>query len=209
MTPTKYGNLNVISGYLENARLLESTPDSSAYSLSLDSLFDTPNHGANPGSLEGIFHDKAKTQKTTVKALLDELKIRQNLSKSLLDRIDEEICEQHTEIMGVEHRQRGYVTDGLEDLEKLKLKVEDRVLELQREKRKEYVECWRDMMLMKNYLLSSLKEYWEIARKRDALSLDLGALGHDEIETGNPRVDQPAQAGYRQAGGYTMESLSG
>jgi hypothetical protein len=84
----------------------------------------------------------------------------------------------------IENRRESYFFDNFLELKKLKLKIEDKVLELEREKRKEYIECWRDLMFMKKYLLSSLKDYWNIARKRDVLSLDFSGLNHNEIQTG-------------------------
>jgi len=44
------------------------------------------------------------------------------------------------------------------------------VLDLEKEKRKEYVECWRDVMFLKKYLLSTLKDYWDVVKRRDVLS---------------------------------------
>jgi hypothetical protein len=139
-----------------------------------------------PGTIEGIFADKAKTQKATAKALLEEIKARQTINKSLLDKLDYEICTQDTQIMGIEGRKERYFFDNFIQTEKLKLQLEDRVLELKKEKRKEYLEYWRDMMFMKKYLLSSLKDYWDIARKRDVLSMDLGAFTDDEISKRYP-----------------------
>ena len=139
-----------------------------------------------PGTIEGIFADKAKTQKATANALLEEIKARKTINKCLLDKLDYEICTQDTQIMGIEGRKERYFFDNFIQTEKLKLELEDRVLELKKEKRKEYLEYWRDMMFMKKYLLSSLKDYWEIARKRDVLSMGLGAFTDDEIPKGYP-----------------------
>ena len=43
------------------------------------------------------------------------------------------------------------------------------VLELEKEKRREYLECWKDLMLLKEHLLSSLKDYWDLIKKRELL----------------------------------------
>ncbi len=60
------------------------------------------------------------------------------------------------------------------------LKLEDRVLDLEKEKRKEYVECWRDLMFLKKYVLSSLKDYWDLVKRRDLLSAESYGLTENE-----------------------------
>jgi hypothetical protein len=45
------------------------------------------------------------------------------------------------------------------------------------------------MMFMRKYLLSSLKEYWDIARKRDALSLNLSSLDCKPACNNDPSLD--------------------
>lgn len=40
---------------------------------------------------------------------------------------------------------------------------------LEQEKRKEELECWRDLMFLKKYLLSSLKEYWDLVKRGEVL----------------------------------------
>jgi hypothetical protein len=54
-------------------------------------------------------------------------------------------------------------------LSEAKDKIKSNVLELEREKRKEQLECWRDLMFLKKYLMVSLKDYWELERKRGML----------------------------------------
>jgi flagellar biosynthesis component FlhA len=147
----------------------------------LENLLDAGISAKKIGTIEGILNDKAKTQKAAAKALLEDIRARQTVNKCLLDKLDYEICAQDTQIMGIESRKERYVFDNFIQTEKLKLKLEDRVLELKKEKRKEYLEYWRDMMFMKKYLLSSLKDYWDIARKRNVLSMDVGAFTDDEI----------------------------
>jgi len=60
------------------------------------------------------------------------------------------------------------------------MQLENNVLELEKEKRKEYLECWRDLMFLKKYLLSSLKDYWDLIKKRDVLSHDFTELTKNE-----------------------------
>ena len=191
-------------GYLESSKIVENPLYSSdlsnadepleysenKYNALEDRLYK-PSNQIIPGSLEGIFADKAKTQKASAKAFLDEIKLRETLNSRMLYNIDNEILKQNNQILGLDNRKEGYFFENFIDLKKLKLKIEDRVLEMEREKRKEYIECWRDLMVMKKYLLSSLKDYWNIARKRDALSLDFTSLNHNEIQTGYQGTLQP------------------
>ena len=64
------------------------------------------------------------------------------------------------------------------------MEFENNILELKKEKRKEYLECWRDLMFLKKYLLSAFKEYWDLIKKRDVLFCDINELIQDENITG-------------------------
>jgi hypothetical protein len=59
------------------------------------------------------------------------------------------------------------------DISKSKSQIEANVLELEKEKRKEQLECWRDLMFLKKYLMHSLKDYWELVKKREVLEGDV------------------------------------
>ncbi len=122
------------------------------------------------GGLETIFSDRARTSKATVKAILDDIRKREYLDSNLLNKIDYEICSQHTALMGLENVKLRYSPDLAEYMNKRKSHLESNVLGLEEEKRKEYLECWRDLMFLKKYLLSALRDYWDIAKKRDLLS---------------------------------------
>lgn len=184
MVSNKYGSFNIDQIDTDYSIIVQSSLNMDNIDGALENLLKKSNNESKPGSLEGIFAGKAKTQKATAKALLDEIRSREYLNYKLLGKIDYEIAEQNTQIMEIENRRESYFFDSFLELKKLKLNIEDKVLELEREKRKEYVECWRDLMFMKKYLLSSLKDYWNIARKRDVLSLDFSNLYHNEIQTG-------------------------
>ena len=157
------------------------------YSTSLqnnleDLLYKSPARGEGD-VLERIFSDKTKTLKSTAKALLDEIRLREYLNSLMNNKIDYEISRQNTEILQLPGQKSQYDLNGFVDIEKLKLKLEDRVLDLEKEKRKEYVECWRDLMFLKKYLLSSLKDYWDLVKRRDLLSTEsYGLTENDDRE---------------------------
>jgi hypothetical protein len=52
---------------------------------------------------------------------------------------------------------------GHKELNSTKMQLQNRVLEQEQEKRKEYLECWRDLMFLKKYLFIALKDYWDLS----------------------------------------------
>ena len=104
--------------------------------------------------LDKLFFDKSKTLKATVKALLEEIKLRENLNIHLLNKINKDICWQHTQLEQLNNMKIHYVWDWFKDISNLKMQFEDNILELEK-KRKKYLECWRDLMFLKKYLLSA------------------------------------------------------
>jgi len=119
--------------------------------------------------LEDMFSDKAKTLKASVNAILEEIKLREDLNTSQFKKINGEICRQHTELMQLENLKDHYPFNLTKDIGETKTQIETNVLELEKEKRKEGLECWRDLMFLKKYLMVSLKDYWELVRKRGVL----------------------------------------
>lgn len=133
---------------------------------------------------EKVFSNKATTSKATVKALLDEIKLRENLDSHLLKTMDDEICRQNTKLLQLDTVKNHYSPEQQKIRDKRKGLLEANVLELEQEKRKEYLECWRDLMFMKKYLLTSLKDYWDLAKKRNLLSYDVSHLSQNETGKG-------------------------
>ena len=120
-------------------------------------------------SLEDMFSDKSKTLKSSVNALLEEIKLREDLNAHQFKIINGEICRQHTELMQLDTIKDSYPFDLTRELDEARARIKSNVLELEREKRKEGLECWRDLMFLKKYLMVSLKDYWELERKRGVL----------------------------------------
>ena len=119
--------------------------------------------------LENILTDKSKSLKATVKALLQEIKNREKLNVNLLGNLDDRICELHSEKMNMESINTYYCWDNFLEIDKIIRKIDNDALMLESEKRKEYLECWRDLMFLKKYLMSALKEYWEAVKRRALL----------------------------------------
>jgi len=136
---------------------------------SLEKVVSIPKPKQKPGVLEDMFSDKAKTLKASVNALLEEIKLREDLNANQFKKMNGEICRQHTELMQLENIRNCYPGDLTRDIDEAKVKLKANVLELEREKRSEALECWRDLMFLKKYLMVSLKDYWELDRKRGVL----------------------------------------
>jgi hypothetical protein len=136
---------------------------------SLEAIVSDPEPSPRRPVLEEMFSDKAKTLKASVNALLEEIQLREDLNTSHFKKMNGEICRQHTELMQLENIVDSHPFDLTGDLDEAKSRIKTNVLELEREKRQEGLECWRDMMFLKKYLMVSLKDYWELARKRGIL----------------------------------------
>jgi hypothetical protein len=133
---------------------------------SLEAIVSNPDPKPKRHLLEDMFSDKARTLKASVNALLEEIQLREDLNTSHFKKMNDEICRQHTELMQLENIRNCYPFDLTGDVDEAKTKIKTNVLELEREKRQEGLECWRDLMFLKKYLMGSLKDYWELARKR-------------------------------------------
>lgn len=132
------------------------------------------------GIVDRIFSDKGKTLKGTIKALFSEIQLRERLDTFLVYKIDEDACEQKSQLAHLSSLRTHYNPELHKDTTKTRKQLEINVLELEREKRKEYLECWRDLMFMKKYLLTALKDYWDFERKRNLLSHDLAYHNKNE-----------------------------
>ena len=136
---------------------------------SLERLVSNSNSEKKPSVLENMFSDKAKTLKASVNALLEEIKLREDLSSHQFKEMNDEICQQHTELMQLKNINDHHPFDLTKDLDETKARIKTNVLELEKEKRQEGLECWRDLMFLKKYLMVSLKDYWELVGRRNTL----------------------------------------
>jgi hypothetical protein len=125
------------------------------------------------GVVEKIFSDKGRTLRTTVKALFNEILLRERMNSKLLCGIDSDICktdfylEQIKSLTG-----RQYTPDLSIAFSRRRTQLESQVIDLEKEKRQEYLACWKDLMFLKKYLLSALKDYWNISNKKSFLNIE-------------------------------------
>lgn len=136
---------------------------------SLEDIVSQSNSKNKSGPLEDMLSDKVKSLKASVVALLEEIKLREDLNTSHLNKMNDEILNQHNELMHLENVKDCYPFDLVRDADEARVKIKDNVLELERELRSEGLECWRDLMFLKKYLMGSLKDYWELVRRRQVL----------------------------------------
>lgn len=124
---------------------------------------------ATDSPVTALFSDKSKTLKATVKELFDEIDRRKKLNSSLLGKINNEMCDNKTYLFEVEDVvNRRYESEDMK-FGRRRTQIEQRLLTLEQEKRKEYLEYWRDMMFLKKYLMGALADYWELEKKVQCL----------------------------------------
>ncbi|MHC4307622.1 MAG: hypothetical protein ACYSR7_03245 [Planctomycetota bacterium] len=166
---------NALPGYSENSVLKPMLFYHSDLQDSLESIV-TKEKPETSGLLGKVFADKSKTQKATVKALFNEVTLREKMNLHLLNKIDEDMSKQCTDLSNLKTSSFTYSPDIHKELNNKKMQLQNRVLELEQEKRKEYLECWRDLMFLKKYLFMALKDYWDLSNRKSALAFDPGNL---------------------------------
>jgi len=160
--------LNAFPSYLENPTLKPRRLYHTGFDKSIEKIvLDEPEEAKSlTHKTESIFSNKSKTLKATIKSLFNEINTRENLDSFLLYRVNEDICRQHTYFENLKTLFRfNYSPELLQDLHSKKIKIEDAVLGLEKEKRKEYLECWKDLTLLKKDLLVALKDYWLLSKR--------------------------------------------
>lgn len=134
-------------------------------------LYDEPEE--ERGMVDRIFSDKNRTLKATIKALFNEVLTREHLNSVLLKDIDSELCKTGSyleQIHDVTKRHYGH------DLELAfsgrRTQLESRMLELEKEKRQEYLTCWKDLAYLSKGLLVALKDYWNLSNRKSFLNME-------------------------------------
>jgi len=181
MDYTRNNYINIMPSYLENPVLKPRPFYHTGFEDSLESIVLKEDSKTETGILERVFSDKSKNLKATVKALFNEILLRERIDLFLLYKIDADIFKQNSYIEQLKVvAGHSYALELLKDLSTTRMKLESNVLDLEREKRKEYLECWRDLSFLKKYLLSALKDYWDLSKRTDALLYDSASPGENE-----------------------------
>ena len=118
--------------------------------------------------VETIFTDRTRSLKSTVNKLLAEIELRENLHADLKSRIDDDICKCGGYLQEVKFwTDRPYNPDT--NFTSRKTNLENQIFSLEEQKRTEDLTCWRDLMFLKKYLMSALKDYWKLSKSRAVL----------------------------------------
>ena len=131
------------------------------------------------GVVDRVFSDKSRTLKATVKAFFNEILTRERLNSALLKRIDSDICKTDSYIDQIHFiTKRQYTPDLSIAFSRRRTQLESQVRDLEKEKRQEYLVCWKDLMFLKKYLLSALKDYWNVGGRKTFLDVENDEYKH-------------------------------
>lgn len=89
---------NALPGYSEPSVLKPTLFYHSDLKYSLEGIVSSEEPATSDGLIGKVLSDKTKTLKATIKALFNEVMLREKMNMHLLNRIDEDICRQHTDI---------------------------------------------------------------------------------------------------------------
>lgn len=128
-----------------------------------------PPRGRSESPLEILLHGRARTLKGTVNALLEEIERRETLHKRVADSIEAGLSGRRFRLENLRYLKLPYAPEVLFDRKRLEEALGAGISELEAEWRKELVECWRDTAALRRYLLSALKDYWELWRRQELL----------------------------------------
>lgn len=121
---------------------------------------------------ERVFADKGKTLKSTIRALFNEILTRERLNHVLLGKIDSDVCKAGTYLEDMRRFTARDYSRQFEILGRRRTQIEERIIGLEKEKRAEYLACWKDLGQLKKYVLSALKDYWNLRGNRDYLTMN-------------------------------------
>jgi hypothetical protein len=162
-----------ILGYLDNPLLKPRNFYQTGIEESLESIVLKDEPERERGAVEKIFSDKGRTLKATIRALFNEILLRERLNSELLGKIDSDICKTDSYLEQIRFlTQRQYTQDVEIAFSRRRTQLENQVFDLEKEKRQEYLSCWKDLMFLKRYLLSSLKDYWTVSNRKSFLDLE-------------------------------------
>ncbi len=164
---------SIMPSYLENSLLKPRPFYHTGIEDSLENIVLKEEHLPERGIIDRVFSDKSRNLKAMVKALFNEILLRERLNSKLLGRIDSDICKTDSYLEQIRFlTQRQYTPDLEISFSRRRTMLESRLIELEKEKRQEYLTCWKDLMFLKRYLLSALKDYWTVSNRKSFLEIE-------------------------------------
>lgn len=120
--------------------------------------------------LDKLIFDKQKSLRSVARALFKEIRLREALNIHLLNKINKEICNVGNQISEIKLIGNiNYSVTRSEDKHKI-MNLKTQIQNLEREKRVEYLSCWRDLMILKKDFLNVMREYWELNRRQSMMA---------------------------------------
>jgi len=171
--PQKYEKESNLIGYLDDSLLKPRPFYETGIEESLENIVLKEEPQIERGIVDKVFSDKGRTLKATIKALFNEILLRERLNSKLLGRIDSDICKTDSYLEQIRFlTQRQYMPDLSIAFSRRRTQLENQVFDLEKEKRQEYLTCWKDLMFLKKYLLSALKDYWTVSNRKSFLEIE-------------------------------------
>ncbi len=135
---------------------------------------DQPNYSNVPfkinnndmDSADAFFFDKIERIRQVIVETIFEMKNRQRLNESFIQGIDSKIANMLHELKELKHWSLG----NNPSIETRRIHLEKEVLQLEKEKRINNLNCWRDLLLLKKDLREALSEYKTLMRFKEILS---------------------------------------
>ena len=159
--------------YSENSLLKPRNFYETRLEESLERIVLSPEPDTERGMIDKVFSDKNITLKATVKALFNEILTRERLDSVIQKDIDFDLCKTGSYLEQIrEITKRQYSPDLEIAFSRRRTQLESRLIDLDKEKRSEYLNCWKDLAYLSKGLLSALKDYWNLSNRKSFLNLE-------------------------------------
>ena len=120
----------------------------------------------HPESADDFFLDKMELNRQVIVETIAEIKTRQRLNSLFIQGIDSKIANMLHELDKLKHWSLG----NNPSIETRRIHLEKEILQLEKEKRVNNLNCWRDLLLLKKDLREALGEYKTLMRFKEILS---------------------------------------
>ena len=137
----------------------------------------------NQITIDSFFQDRVTLNRMHVSSLVSQITRRNNLQKDNLYKIEKDMMKCQAQLFEIEHVPRWYNAN----ITRTRNMLEKEILALEKEKRAEYVSCWRDLVLVKRDLIGALKEFKSTEQRQElVLGLDSQKIAYETPQNDNP-----------------------
>jgi len=138
---------------------------------SLESLLNSHRNNQPSDPINQIWQDNLRISRFKISSLLNALYSRDKIKGINIYQINEDICKIHTQQFSLANDS----SIGQYSLNKDQFGFEKSVCSLEREKRTEIVNCWKDKLMMRKDLIEAISDYLSLKRKMGLLGLKIKA----------------------------------